>query len=144
MEQPPNYPPTRARGNNLQDIAAYRYLQKYAIGNEAERIERRTLVGRRLEVGETRRMNAYRIVGEPALENLSSSDRVHHRTNPWNHKRVQVESQPMHNHTPWCNKPSQSMPTRDHWVDIPTSLCTHGSSLYSKIFVQLCRPIYGF
>ena len=69
----PNHPPSRARGNSPQDIAAYRYLRKHAIGNEAERIERRLYLesqhpnlGRRMEVGETRRMNAYRIVGEPA------------------------------------------------------------------------------
>ena len=62
-------------GNSLQDIVAYRYLRKHSIGNEAERIERRLYVGRRLEVGETRRMNAYRIVGEPAAQELEGVER---------------------------------------------------------------------
>jgi hypothetical protein len=70
---PPDHPPTRARGYSYQDIAAYRYLRKHAIGNEAERAERRLYLesqhpnlGRRMEVGETRRINSHRIVGEPA------------------------------------------------------------------------------
>ena len=64
MEQP-NHPLTRGRGNSIQEIAAYQYLRKHAIGNQAERIERRALVGERQEMGETRRMNVHRIVVAP-------------------------------------------------------------------------------